>query len=86
MQKIKSFLTESWRSKLVSLFIAFSIWYLIKSNLDSTRQDFPVPGTAPLSPMSPLRPSSSPALDDSILGPLIPPPVSLPVPGADGKG
>jgi hypothetical protein len=47
METIKRFLVDSWRAKLVSLFIAISIWYLIRSHLESARREFPVPGTAP---------------------------------------
>lgn len=89
MEKVKALIVHSWKSKLISLFIAFSIWYLIRSNLDENRQDFPVPGTAPLTP---LRPSTGPVIDESILSPLIPAPapapapVPLPVPGAAPKG
>ena len=35
MENLKHFFADNWRSKLVSLFIAVSIWYLIKSHLDS---------------------------------------------------
>ena len=47
METIKRFLVDSWRAKLVSLFIAISIWYLIRSHLEADRREFPVPGTAP---------------------------------------
>ena len=80
METLKRFLVESWRSKLVSLFIALSIWYLIKSHLSGAKQDFPVPGTTPSAP------ASGPALEDSLLGPLIPTPVTIPVPGGGAKG
>lgn len=89
MEKVKALFVRSWRSKLISLFIAFSIWYLIRSNLEQNRQDIPVPGTTPLTP---LRPSTAPVIDESILSPLIPAPapapapVPLPVPGAAPKG
>jgi hypothetical protein len=80
METLKQFLVEGWKAKLVSLFIAISIWYLIKSNLDVARRDFPVPGTT--------VPAAVP--DGSILGPLIPAPVPvpvpIPVPGGDNKG
>ena len=80
MENIKRFLVEGWKAKLVSLFIAISIWYLIKSNLDGARRDFPVPGTT--------VPATVP--EDSILAPLIPAPVPvpvpIPVPGGDNKG
>ena len=80
METLKRFLVESWRSKLVSLFIALSIWYLIKSHLDGAKQNFPVPGTTPTSTVP------GPVLEDSILGPLIPTQVPIPVPGGDAKG
>lgn len=86
MEKIKRFLMESWRAKLVSLFIAISIWYLIRSHLDGDRREFPVPGTVPAVP---LRPATTPALEESILSPLIPAPVPVPIPipgGGDAKG
>jgi len=84
MERIKRFFIESWRAKLVSLFIAVSIWYLIKSNLDGTgRESFPVPGTAPATTP---RPSTGPALEDTLLGPLIPVPAPIPVPGGGTKG
>jgi hypothetical protein len=80
METLKQFLVEGWKAKLVSLFIAISIWYLIKSNLDGARREFPVPGTT--------VPAAAP--DDSILAPLIPAPVPvpvpIPVPGGDNKG
>lgn len=78
MERIRQFLVEGWKAKLVSLFIAISIWYLIKSNLDGAKRDFPVPGTT----------VPSPAPDASILGPLIPAPVPvpIPVPGGETKG
>ena len=78
MERIKRFLVEGWKAKLVSLFIAISIWYLIKSNLDGARRDFPVPGTT--------VPATVP--EDSILAPLVPAPVPVPVPvpGGDNKG
>jgi hypothetical protein len=87
MENLKKFFVENWKSKLISLFIAISIWYLIKSHLDAGRQDFPVPGTS--TPI-PLRPATGPVLDDTLLGPLIPPPppvpVPIPVPGGDVRG
>jgi hypothetical protein len=42
MEKVKRFLVESWRAKLVSLFIAISIWYLIRSHLEGDQREFPV--------------------------------------------
>ena len=80
MKSLKKFLVENWRSKFVSLFIATSIWYLIKSHLDSSEQAFPA-----------ARPATGPVLDDTLLGPLITPPatvppLSVPVPGAEIKG
>jgi hypothetical protein len=79
METIKRFLVDSWRAKLVSLFIAISIWYLIRSHLEADRREFPVPGTAP-----------APVLEESILSPLIPPPVQvpipIPIPGGESKG
>lgn len=93
MEKVKLLIVHGWKGKLVSLFVALSIWYLIKSNLEKARQDFPVPGTAPLTP---LRPGTGPVIDESILTPLIPAPapapgpapapLPLPVPGASPKG
>ncbi len=88
MKSLKKFLVENWRSKFVSLFIATSIWYLIKSHLDSSEQAFPVPGTG-AAPAA--RPATGPVLDDTLLGPLITspatvPPLSVPVPGAEIKG
>lgn len=74
METVREFFLENWRAKLVSLFIAISIWYLIRSNLDGTKRDFPVPGTT--------VPAAAP--DASILSPLIPSPV--PVPGGEAKG
>lgn len=81
METIKQFFIESWRAKLVSLFIAVSIWYLIKSHLDGERMDFPVPGT---SPTIPARPPVGPALEESLLGPLIPAPLPAPIPVPGG--
>ena len=75
METLKRFLVESWRAKLVSLFIALSIWYLIRSHLESDKKDFPVPGEL-----------SNPKREDSILGPLIPTPPLIPVPGGEVKG
>lgn len=88
MMSLKKFFVENWRSKLVSLFIATSIWYLIKAHLHSTVQAFPVPGTG-VAPAA--RPAAGPVLDDSLLGPLLTPPAALPpqsvpVPGAEIKG
>jgi len=81
MEKIKRFLVESWRAKLVSLFIAISIWYLIRSHLEGDQREFPVPGTAP---------ASVPGLEESILSPLIPAPapvpLPIPIPGGEPKG
>lgn len=81
----KQFFTDNWKGKLVSLFIAISIWHLIKSHLDSGNQNFPVPGTT--SP-TPARPATGPVLDDTLLGPFMPPPITvpLPVPGGGIKG
>lgn len=78
METVRRFFLENWRAKLVSLFIAISIWYLIKSNLDGAKRDFPVPGTT--------VPATAP--DASILSPLIPAPVPVPVPvpGGEVKG
>ncbi len=82
METIRRFFVESWRSKLVSLLIALSIWHLIRSHLDGERRDFPVPGTVPVAPV---RPATGPVLDESLLGPLIPVPLPsparIPVPG-----
>ncbi len=75
MERIKRFFAESWLAKLVSLVLAFSIWYLVKSNLE-TRHDFPVPGTAPANASR--TPGAS--LEDSILGPLLPAPLPAPLP------
>lgn len=85
MASLKQFFVDNWKSKLISLFISISIWYLIKSHLDAGSRNFPVPGT---STPTPLRPIGGPVLDDTLLGPLIPPPVSvpIPVPGGDVKG
>lgn len=81
MEKVKRFLVESWRAKLVSLFIAISIWYLIRSHLEGDQREFPVPGTAPV---------AAPGLEESILSPLIPAPVPvplpIPIPGGEPKG
>ena len=81
----KQFFTDNWKGKLVSLAIAVSTWYLIKSHLDSGVQNFPVPGTS--SP-TPARPATGPVLDDTLLGPLMPPPITvpIPVPGGGVKG
>lgn len=85
MEKIKRFLVESWRAKLVSLFIAISIWYLIRSHLDGERREFPVPGTVPAATV---RPVGGSGLEESILSPLIPAPVPvpIPIPGGEPKG
>ena len=85
MGNLKQFFVDNWKSKLISLFIAISIWYLIKSHLDAGRQDFPIPGTTT---PTPARPATGPVLDDTLLGPLIPPPVPvpIPVPGGEAKG
>lgn len=81
MTSLKRFFVANWKSKLVSLFIAAAIWHLIQSHLDVTgSRSFPVPGTG----TSPLAPPPGPALEESILGPLIPAPI--PVPGAGVKG
>jgi hypothetical protein len=74
---LKKFFVENWKAKLVSLFIATSIWYLIKSHLDSNEPAFPVPGTG-TTPAA--RPVTGPVLDDTLLGPLITPPPTLPAP------
>ncbi|MEM9015517.1 MAG: hypothetical protein AAGC68_00790 [Verrucomicrobiota bacterium] len=74
METIKTFFIESWRGKLASLLIAFSIWYLIKSHLEADQPRFPVPGTEP----RPARTSNGPTLDETILSPLAPP-----VPGGE---
>lgn len=71
----REFFVENWRGKLASLLVAVAIWYLIKSNLEDTGNDFPVPGTTEL-PTT--RPPGPPAIDETILGPLAPP-----VPGND---
>ena len=89
MEAFKRFVAKSSRAKFVSLFIAISIWYLIRSHLESGKQEFPVPGTAPAGSV---RPATGPVLDESLLAPLIPPPgtaplpVPIPVPGGDAKG
>ncbi|HQW29378.1 MAG: hypothetical protein KA152_01845 [Verrucomicrobiales bacterium] len=83
MENLKHFFVDNWRSKLVSLFIAVSIWYLIKSHLDSAVQLPPVPGTGTTTP---IRRVPGPVLDDTLLGPLIPMPAPIPVPGGDVKG
>ena len=81
MESLKRFFVDNWKSKLVSLFIAAASWHLIQSHLnEAATRSFPVPGTS----TSPLAPPSGPALEDSILGPLIPAPI--PVPGAGVKG
>ena len=85
MGNLKSFFVDNWKSKFISLFIAVSTWYLIKSHLDSGNLNFPVPGT---STPTPSRPGSGPVLDDTLLGPFIPGPVTvpIPVPGGDVRG
>jgi hypothetical protein len=67
--EIRHFFVESWRGKVISLLIAFSIWWVIKSHLDADRQAFPVPGTSSPTPRS----TSAPIIEDSILNPLSPP-------------
>ncbi len=86
MERIKQFFIESWKSKLVSLLIAISIWYLIKNNLESGRREPPVPGTAPAA--APPRGPTSPVLEETLLSPLLPAPapVPIPVPGGEAKG
>lgn len=74
MRTIKLFFTEHWRGKVVSLLVAFSIWYLIKSHLDSERVSFPVPGTG----TPPPRATTNPTVEESILNPLTPP-----IPGSE---
>jgi len=69
METIKRFFVENWRGKLISLFIAFSIWWVIKRNLDASNPSFPVPGTGSPAP----RVTTPPVIDDSILNPLAPP-------------
>jgi hypothetical protein len=69
MEKAKLFFIQNWRGKVISLLIAFSIWWVIKSHLDAARQAFPVPGTG--TPAS--RSSTAPIIEDSILNPLTPP-------------
>jgi hypothetical protein len=69
MEKIKLFFVENWRGKVISLFIAISIWWVIKSHLDADRQSFPIPGTGSPTPRS----TTAPIIDDSILNPLAPP-------------
>lgn len=80
---IREFLISNWRAKLISLFIAVSIWYLIKLNLNAEKYDFPVPGTAPTASQRP--PSMPAAIDESILTPLIPAPVPGPVSPGDNR-
>ncbi len=81
MERIRRFFLEGWRAKLVSLFIAISIWYLIRSNVGDGRPDFPIPGTDATG-------RSGSGLEESILRPLIPAPVPvpIPIPGGDAKG
>ena len=87
MENLKHFFADNWRSKLVSLFIAVSIWYLIKSHLDSAVKAPPVPGTGTGTTI-PIRRTQGPVLDDTLLGPLIPIPIPapIPVPGGEVKG
>ena len=70
MEKIKLFFIESWRGKVISLFIAVSIWWVIKSHLDADKMSFPVPGTG--TPPA-ARSTTAPVIDDAILNPLSPP-------------
>ncbi len=70
MTIIKSLFLEGWIAKLTSLLIATAIWYLIKSHLDGDNKSFPVPGTESTVPV---RSSSVPGLEESILSPLTPP-------------
>ncbi|CEF48989.1 unnamed protein product [uncultured bacterium] len=39
---MKNLLTNNWRAKLISVLIAFVIWFVIKRNVDSTspRRDY----------------------------------------------
>lgn len=71
---LRALFVDGWPAKLASLLIAIAIWYLISNHLNAGKQSFPVPGTS--SP--PVRTSSGPNLDDTILSPLAPP-----VPGND---
>ncbi|MEM6279828.1 MAG: hypothetical protein AAF733_10140 [Verrucomicrobiota bacterium] len=64
-------------AKLASVVIATAIWYLIHNHLESDKPSFPVPGTS--SP--PVRTSTGPNLDDTLLSPLAPP-----VPGGNEEG
>ncbi len=74
MQRIKQLVFDNWKPKFASLLVAMSIWYLIKSHLETDIQTFPVPGTT--TPTTP-RPAP-PTLDDALLGPLAPP-----IPGSE---
>jgi len=75
---IRNWILHNWRSKLVSLLISVSIWYLINSNIGTRDTEIPVPGTGTLVPPPPTLPSGQP-LEDTILGPIAPP-----VPGSSG--
>ncbi len=44
MTKLKSAMLDNWIAKLVSLAIAMSVWYLTKTNLPPSQEEFPVPG------------------------------------------
>ena len=83
METLKRFLADNWRSKLVSLLIAVSVWYLIKSHLVSGNTGFPVPGTGT---ETPARPATGPVLDETLLGPLVPPPIPVPIPATPVPG
>ncbi len=65
----KSFFVDSWKAKLMSVLIATVVWYLIKSHLEADRPSFPVPGTG----SAPVRTSTVPSLDETLLSPLAPP-------------
>ncbi len=75
---MKELFFENWKAKLASLLIAMSIWYVIKSNLDKSKPDPPVPGTKPGTPSV----NPGPIIEDIIPNPLAPPPV----PGSSSGG
>lgn len=90
--RLKKLVTRNWREKIISLVLAFLLWFMIKAQdvRHTPMYTMPPPSMLPGSTPAPaqlapvLPPSSAPV--PSQLDAVVPAPVLPPAPGTEGVG